>query len=157
MFEARDTTGNYRSILGGGRYDNLVAAVGGEPIPGTGFAMGDVVLGLLLEDLGRLPALDLSPADILVCAFAPDSKPAALSLAASLRRAGLKAEWYPEADRLPRQLKYADRQSIPLAALLGPEELAAAEVPLKDLRRGEQRRMPREEASQAAAQWLGRP
>jgi histidyl-tRNA synthetase len=157
VFEARDTTGNYRSILGGGRYDNLVAAVGGEPIPGTGFAMGDVVLGLLLEDLGRLPVLERSPADILVCAFAPDSKSAALVLAASLRRAGLKVEWYPEADRLPKQLKYADRQSIPLAAILGPEELAAGEVTLKDLRSGEQRRMLQAEASQAAAQWLGRP
>jgi histidyl-tRNA synthetase len=157
VFEARDSTGQYRAILGGGRYDNLVAAVGGEPVPGTGFAMGDVVLGLLLEDLGRLPVLDRSPADILVCAFAPDSKPAALALAASLRRAGLKAEWYPEADRLPKQLKYANRQSIPLAAILGPEELASGEVTLKDLRSGEQRRMPLAEASQTAAQWLGRP
>jgi histidyl-tRNA synthetase len=157
VFEARDATGKYRAILGGGRYDNLVAAVGGEPVPGTGFAMGDVVLGLLLEDLGRLPSLELSPADILVCAFAPDSKPAALALSASLRRAGLKAEWYPETDRLPKQLKYADRQSIPLAAILGPEEIASGEVTLKDLRSGEQVRMPLAEASQAAAQWLGRP
>lgn len=157
VFEARDTSGKYRSILGGGRYDNLVAAVGGDPIPGTGFAMGDVVLGLVLEDLGRLPVIEPSPAEILVCAFAPDSKPAALALAALLRRAGLKVEWYPEVDRLPKQLKYADRQAIPLAAILGPEELAAGEVTLKDLRSGEQRRILQAEAPQVAAQWLGHP
>ena len=155
VFEARDTSGKYRAILGGGRYDNLVAAVGGDPVPGTGFAMGDVVLGLLLEELGKLPTLDRRPADILVCAFAPESKTAALTLSAALRAAGLRVEWYPDDERLPKQLKYADRMSIPLAAILGPEELAADEVALKDLRTGEQRRVPNAEAASAARAWLG--
>jgi histidyl-tRNA synthetase len=156
VFEARDVSGKYRAILGGGRYDNLVAAVGGEPVAGTGFAMGDVVVGLLLKELGRLPELAQSPADILVCAFAEDSKPAAFALCASLRAAGLNVEWYPEIDRLPKQLKYADRQSIPLAAILGPDELAAGEVTLKNLRSGLQERMAGDRVAASAFAWLGR-
>ncbi len=156
VFEARDFSGKYRAILGGGRYDNLVAAVGGDPVPGTGFAMGDVVVMLLLEELGKMPALERRPADVLVCAFAPEAKTAALALSAALRAAGLRVEWYPDLDRLPKQLKYADRQSIPLAAILGPDELAAGEVTLKDLRNGEQRRVPTGEAASSARAWLGR-
>ena len=156
VFEARDSSGRYRAVLGGGRYDNLVAAVGGEPVPGTGFAMGDVVLGLLLEDLKRGPGPQLRPADVLVCAFAEDSKTEALALAAAMRSYNLKVEWYPEPDRLPRQLKYADRQGIPVAAILGPDEITAGEVSLKDLRSGEQLRVRREEAPAAAARFLGR-
>ena len=45
-----------RSIAGGGRYDNLLADVGGDPLPGTGFAMGDMVITLLLEKYGHLPS-----------------------------------------------------------------------------------------------------
>jgi histidyl-tRNA synthetase len=157
VFEARDTSGKYRAILGGGRYDNLVAAVGGEPIPGTGFAMGDVVLSLLLEDLGKGPALDRPPADVLICSFDQEAQTASLALAAALRSQGLRVEWYPETDRLPRQLKYADRRAIPLVAILGPEEAAAGQVSIKDLRTGDQVRVPRDEAAAAAARFLGRP
>ena len=56
VFEAWDKDGEFRAILGGGRYGNLVEAVGGEPLSGIGFAMGDVVIPLVLEKFGCLPA-----------------------------------------------------------------------------------------------------
>ena len=49
VFEAWDASGEGRAVLGGGHYDNLVGDVGGEPLPGVGFAMGDVMISLLLE------------------------------------------------------------------------------------------------------------
>jgi len=56
VFEAFDTSGSVkRSILGGGRYDNLLSDVGGAPLPATGFAMGDVVIGIILKESGLLP------------------------------------------------------------------------------------------------------
>jgi histidyl-tRNA synthetase len=143
VFEARDDAGEYRSILGGGRYDNLVADVGGEPIPATGFAMGDMVLSLVLDKYGARPALRAAPAQVLVTVFAAGSEASSLQLAAQLRREGLKVEWYPQADRLPKQLKYADRQGIPLALIVGPEEEAAGEVTLKDLQARTQERVPK--------------
>src|SRR4030042_780798 len=66
-----------------------------------------------------------------------------LPLAAELRSQGFKVEWYPQADRLPKQLKYADRLGIPLAVIEGPEEIAAGEVTLKDLRARTQERIAR--------------
>jgi histidyl-tRNA synthetase len=143
VFEARDVGGEYRSILGGGRYDNLVADVGGEPIPATGFAMGDMVLGLVLDKYDARPALRAAPAQVLVTVFSAGSEASSLQLAAELRREGLNVEWYPQADRLPKQLKYADRQGIPLAVIVGPEEAAAGEVTLKDLRARTQERVAR--------------
>ena len=55
VFEAFETSGSVkRAILGGGRYDNLLADVGGTPLSGMGFAMGDVVLGIVLQEAGLL-------------------------------------------------------------------------------------------------------
>ena len=51
VFEAKDQEGG-RAIFGGGRYNNLVADVGGQPAGGIGFAMGDVVIRLILEKYG---------------------------------------------------------------------------------------------------------
>ena len=50
VFEARELEGG-RAILGGGRYDNLVNDVGGDPLPGVGFAMGDVMVSIVLEKI----------------------------------------------------------------------------------------------------------
>jgi len=143
VYEARDVKGNHRSILGGGRYDNLVADVGGERVPGTGFAMGDVVFGLVLEENGVAPALQLNPAQVFVTTFDENTVLASLELSNELRQAGFAVEWYPEPVRLPRQFKYADRQGIPMAVILGPEEIQRGEVALKNLVSGEQQSMPR--------------
>lgn len=145
VFEARDSAGNFRTILGGGRYDNLVADVGGDPLTGVGFAMGDVVVSLVLEHFGVLPSLRPNPAQVIVPTFSEELLPATLQLATELRQANLKVEWFPYIVRLPKQFKYADRQGIPLAAILGPDELQAGQVTLKDMRTREQIIVQRED------------
>ncbi|HCU58136.1 MAG TPA: histidine--tRNA ligase, partial [Anaerolineaceae bacterium] len=55
VFEAFELGGKSRAVLGGGRYDNLVGDVGGNRLPGVGFAMGDVVVELVLRDAGVIP------------------------------------------------------------------------------------------------------
>ena len=66
VFEAFDVSGSVRrAILGGGRYDNLLADVGGQPLPATGFAMGDVVIGIILQEAGLVPEFQPSPAQVL--------------------------------------------------------------------------------------------
>ncbi len=142
VFEARDTKGEQRAILGGGRYDNLVADVGGDSVPATGFAMGDVVVGLVLEAAGATPSLNPAPAHVLVTNFDETLEAKSLALANTLRRGGFRVEWYPESARMGKQLKYADRYGIPLVAILGPEEDAAGSITLKDMRSGEQATLP---------------
>jgi histidyl-tRNA synthetase len=155
VFEARDTPGTFRAILGGGRYDNLVADVGGEPVPGVGFAMGDVVMGLVLKAYEAAPSLTSSPTQVLVTSFDEPGLSPAMDLAMRLRETGLRAEWYPHPGRLPRQMKYADRLGIPLVVILGPEEIAASSATLKDLRNGEQQRVPQGDLAAAVRARLG--
>ena len=150
VFEARDAAGQHRAVLGGGRYDNLVADVGGDRIPGTGFAMGDVVVGLVLEAAGVRPQLRTCPSLVLVTTFDADTRPASLELCQALRLAGLPTEWYPEPGRMPRQLKYADRMGIPVVAILGPQELESGHVTLKHLPSGRQIACPLAEAAEQA-------
>ena len=148
VYEARDVKGHHRSILGGGRYDNLVADVGGDRIPGTGFAMGDIVFSLVLEENGVVPDLKTNPAQVFVTSFDESTISESMEVSAELRRAGFSVEWYPEPARLQRQFKYADRQGIPVAVILGPEEIAQGTVAIKDLVSGEQRTISRSELIQ---------
>ncbi len=155
VFEARDAGGELRALLGGGRYDSLIADVGGQSLPAVGFAMGDVVLGLLLERAGIYPELRANPSEVLVPSFDDDTISASLRLSRELRDAGFKVEWYPTPDRLGKQFKYADGQGIPLVALIGPEELTQEQVTIKDLRTGEQLSVPRREVAETLRERLG--
>ncbi len=146
VFEAYDRKGKFRAIFGGGRYDNLVADVGGDRITGVGFAMGDVIIQLLLERLGKRPDLPLSPSRVLVTLFDAELYPQSLALAARLRQAGISTEQVIEPDRLGKQIRYADRKGIPYVAILGPDELAAGQVVVKNLATGQQQTCSEAEA-----------
>ena len=139
VFEAFDVSGSLRrAILGGGRYDNLLRDVGGEPLSGVGFAMGDVVIGLVLQELGLIPPLAITPAAVLVTVFSPELQPESLKLAAQLRQAGFNVTCYPEAAKLPKQFKFADRMGMKAVLVLGPDELAQGRITLKNLTSGTQ-------------------
>ena len=156
VFEAQEQNGDLRrAILGGGRYDNLMADVGGEALPGVGFAMGDLVISLILEKRGRLPEeLGRSPGVVLVSVFDEATMLDSIEVAAELRRAGLKTACYPTAAKLPKQFKYADRMGIQVVVVVGPDEAARGELTLKDLRSGTQTRVRRTEAAAAILQVL---
>jgi histidyl-tRNA synthetase len=153
VLEARDRGGEFRAILGGGRYDNLVGDVGGDRLPGVGFAMGDMVVALVAQQYGKVPPLGGSPSQVLVTQFDKNSQTEALRLAADLRAAGVRAEWYPEPAKLDRQLKYADATGIRFAVIQGPDELAQGQVTIKDLKTRAQVSVARS----AAGEYLRQP
>src|SRR5579859_4917250 len=155
VMEARDREGEFRAILGGGRYDNLVGDVGGDRVPGVGFAMGDVVIGLVAQKYQKVPPLRPSPAQVLVTTFDAAGLPDALRLSAELRSSGLRAEWYPEPAKLDRQLKYADATGVRLVAIMGPDERANGQVTLRDLASRTQVAVPRAQAAVEIRQRLG--
>jgi histidyl-tRNA synthetase len=142
VFEAYDRARTSRAIFGGGRYDNLVADVGGDRITGVGFAMGDVVIELLLGDANKRPDLPTSPSQVLVTLFNEDLRKQTLGLAARLRKAGINAEQILEPVRLGKQFRYADRKGIPYVVILGPDELEAGQIVVKNLGTGEQMAYP---------------
>jgi len=149
VFEAWEVGGEIRrSILGGGRYDNLLSDVGGDSLPAVGFAMGDVVITLLLEKYGLLPKnLDVNPAPVLVTVFDQERQLASLELATKLRAAGLKVIVYPEEIKLGKQFKYADRIGAKVTLVLGPEEVEKGQVTIKNLLNGEQVIVPQDDAA----------
>lgn len=148
VFEAFDVGGSVRrSILGGGRYNNLMEAVGGDSMPAVGFAMGDVVISVLLEELGLLPQnRDASPASVLVTVFDEASLLPAFSLASELRQAGINVACYPTTAKLGKQFKYADRIGASIAIVLGPDEITNGQVSIKNLATREQNNTARENA-----------
>lgn len=143
VFEAKDLDGG-RSILGGGHYDNLVAAVGGDPLPAVGFAMGDVMATIVLGKYGKLPELRQTPANVLVTVFDAERMLGSIELASKLRQAGIKAVCYPEAAKLQKQLKFADRMGARWVLIAGPDEEAAGLVTVKDLETRTQETISRE-------------
>jgi histidyl-tRNA synthetase len=143
IFEVWDKGEEFRAILGGGRYDNLISDVGGHPLSAIGFAMGDLVITLVLKKFNCLPkGPGASPASVLVTIFDANSFQSALNFATILRQAGINVTCYPEASRLSKQLKYADRMGIHVAVIQGPDELVKGLVSIKDLRSGEQKTVP---------------
>ena len=153
VFEAKDVAGG-RSILGGGRYENLVSAVGGDPLPASGFAMGDMMIAVVLEKYGKLPKFAQTPAQVLVTVFDPERLLNAFVLAGDLRQAGLKVAVYPEAVKLQKQLKYADRVGARFVLIAGPDEEAAGQVMVKDLSLRTQEPCPRSSLALALKQKL---
>jgi len=145
VFEAFETSGSVkRAILGGGRYDNLLADVGGQPLSGVGFAMGDVVMGIVLQEKGLLPEFTPSPAQLLVTIFDESLMKESFSLAAELRLAGLNVLCYPEPVKLQKQFKFADKMKARVVLTVGPDEAANARVSVKNLINGEQVTVGRE-------------
>jgi histidyl-tRNA synthetase len=145
VFEAFETSGSVkRAILGGGRYDNLLADVGGQPLSGIGFAMGDVVAGIVLEEAGLQPEFIPTPAAALVTVFDESMLTKSFELAAQLRNAGLNVMVFPEPAKLQKQFKFADKMKIKIALTIGPDEAANDQVAVKSLTTGEQVTVKRE-------------
>ena len=134
------------SNLGGGRYDNLLADVGGDPLPGVGFAMGDMVISLILEKYNLIPdGIGKSPAQVLVTVFGDEQINASLSIAAELRENGIKVNCYPEFTKLGKQFRFADRIDVEFVIVLGPDEISNNQVTIKHLKTGDQKSISRTE------------
>jgi histidyl-tRNA synthetase len=131
-----DKLGAQGAVIAGGRYDGLVAAMGGPDTPGIGWAAGVERLAMLLDE---------TPASVRPVAVVPIGagvELAALQLAEELRRSGHEVE-FGFRGKLGQRLKRATQQQARFAVLLGEDELAAGQVVLRDLDRGEQETLPR--------------
>jgi len=138
VFELFDATGEFRAICGGGRYDNLLQALGGVDMPALGFGMGDVVLGELLRARSLMPA-GTSVVDFWVAPVSSGQRLQAARVATALRRAGASTE-YPLRDQaLGKQIKTAGTIGAKRVVLVGPELDTGGHVEVKTLADGTQR------------------
>ena len=122
------------SLGGGGRYDNLVGMFLGQSIPACGFSLGLERILVVMAERGMFPAsLQTAPADVMVTVLDGGDMPHGLRLAGRLREAGLRVLLHPDADKIGRQIKYADSRGITMVAILGGDEVAAGTVTVKNL------------------------
>ena len=127
-----------RAVAGGGRYDQLIASLGGPPLPALGFGMGDMVLGELLAERGLVP--ETPPrAEVFVVPIGEEMRGPARRVLATLRRANVAADALYTAARVGRALKAAQAAGARRAILVGPDEWADGHVKVKDLDSGEER------------------
>ena len=144
VFELFDASGEFRAICGGGRYDNLLQALGGVDMPALGFGMGDVVLGELLRARGLMPT-GMNSLDFWVAPVASGHRLQAVRIAAALRRAGASAEYPLREQALGKQLKAAANAGASRVVFVGPELDSRGQVEIKSLIDGQQRPLPLDE------------
>jgi len=138
VFEAKDMGKEGRAILGGGHYGNLVGDVGGDVLPGVGFAMGDVMLRLVLEKYNCLPESQNTSAKVLVSVFDETLYSDSLEIANKLRNANIPTVFINEPTKLQKQFKYADRIGVPIVLVLGPDEKKIGQITVKNLKTRDQ-------------------
>ena len=137
VFEATVTEPKVGSVGGAGRYDGLVGAFLGRPIPATGMSLGLERIIEVVREHGLMP-LPTSVAHVTLIVL-PETAGAGARLASSLRTQGLRVDLSLQPHRgIGDQLKLADRKGIPVAIILGSSELASGTATLKDLRAGDQ-------------------
>lgn len=138
------------SVCSGGRFDNLIEAMGGPSLPAVGTSIGVDRLYDGLKHLGLLREAKTTT-EVLITNFDESSTPTYMRLATLLRKAGVPAEVYYDASRLKKQLGFADKTGIPYVILAGPEELSRGVAIIKTLSSGEQIEVAIDEITQAIA------
>lgn len=146
IFETVVVNPKIGSITGGGRYDNLIKTLGGPDCPAVGTTLGLDRICDVIEELGLWSDIPVTSTQILVTVFSTDLFDETIKYTKMLRDSGLNAEVYLNpGDKLEKQLKYADKKSIPWAIVLGPDENAKGTVVLKNLKTKTQETLPRED------------
>ncbi|MGA2444244.1 MAG: histidine--tRNA ligase [Opitutaceae bacterium] len=144
VYEAYDRKGDLRALAGGGRYNDLVKKLGGPDLPAAGFAIGDVTMGLLLEQRGLMPAFINAP-EVYVAYDGEAGRLAAFPDIQALRTAGIRVEYPLKELAFGKQLKAALESGAKLALIYGGDELGRGVVKLRDLTERHEREVPREQ------------
>jgi histidyl-tRNA synthetase len=122
------------SLGAGGRYDSLVGMFLGQRVPACGFSLGLERILVVMGERGMFPPnLTTTAADVMMAVFDASDAPHAVRVAGLLRQSGLRVLVYPDADKIGKQIKYADSLGIPFVAILGGNEIAAGTVTVKNL------------------------
>jgi histidyl-tRNA synthetase len=140
VFEVWDRRGKFRAICGGGRYDDLLEAVGGPELPALGFGMGDVVLAELLRDRNLVPESG-DALDDFVIHVSEEQLPAALRIVHSLRSRGRRVGFDYRSRSVSRQFKVANQAGAARVIVVGPEEVESGKCVVRSMDTGEESRM----------------
>ena len=120
------------TVCGGGRYDGLVAEIGGPEMPGMGFGMGMERLLLVMESQGiEIPEPALY--EVFICTAGDAARMKAIEVVSALRQGGIKADMDHMGRSLKAQMKYADKCGAGHVVVMGDDELESGIIKLKDM------------------------
>jgi histidyl-tRNA synthetase len=136
VFEIFDKDRKFRSICGGGRYDNMIRNFGGQDTPATGFGMGYSTLCLLLQDKGLMPSVDSGP-EYFIAAIGADAQKKAIEIASGLRKK-TSCEISLSSKNIKNQLKYANNINARNVIVIGGNEIKQGKVKVKDMSSGKE-------------------
>ena len=138
IFEVKALDVEIGSITGGGRYDNLTGIFGMPGLSGVGISFGADRIYDVLNQLELYPQEITTATQLLFVNFGQAEAAYVLPALAAARRAGIRAEIYPDASKMKKQMQYANARQIPFVALAGESEMAAGTFTLKNMQTGEQ-------------------
>ncbi len=138
IFEVKANDFQIGSICGGGRYDDLTGIFGLPNTSGVGISFGADRIYDVMTGLELFPEAVNCTTQVLMLNFGGEEELATLGLLKQLRNLGIASEIYPEAQKMKKQMEYANRRQIPQVVIVGSEELASRIATVKDMRTGEQ-------------------
>ena len=145
IFEVKALDVEIGSITGGGRYDNLTGIFGMPGLSGVGISFGADRIFDVLNQLDLYPKSAVNTTQLLFVNFGEAEADFCMKVLQSVRAAGIRAEIYPDAAKMKKQMSYANAKAIPFVALVGETELAEQKVTLKNMETGEQQLLTTEE------------
>lgn len=126
------------SICGGGRYDNLTGVFGLPDVSGVGISFGADRIYDVMNELTVFPEEALNSTDVMLVNFGDKEAAYSLGILEQIQQTGIKAELYPDAAKMKKQMKYADQKKVGYVLLIGEEEMNTGIYTLKNMKTGEQ-------------------
>ena len=148
IFEVKALDVQIGSITGGGRYDNLTGIFGMPGLSGVGISFGADRIYDVLNQLDLYPKDSVTTTQLLFINFGDQETAYCLPIINQVRARGIRAELYPDAAKMKKQMSYANAKQIPYVALAGENEMAAGKITLKNMETGEQQMLTPEELIQ---------
>ena len=149
IFEVKALDVQIGSITGGGRYDNLTGVFGMAGVSGVGISFGADRIFDVLNQLDLYPKEAVNGTQLLFINFGEREAAFSMQVLAGVRKAGIRAELYPDCCKMKKQMGYANANGIPYVALVGENEMNEGKVTLKNMDTGEQRLVTPEELASA--------
>lgn len=145
IFEVKALDTQIGSITGGGRYDNLTGIFGMQGISGVGISFGADRIYDVLTTLDLYPKESVSGTQVLFINFGDKETAYCLPIISKVRKAGIRAEIYPDSVKMKKQMSYANAKGIKYVALAGETEMNVNKITLKNMISGEQTLVSSEE------------
>ena len=145
IFEVKALDVQIGSITGGGRYDNLTGVFGMAGVSGVGISFGADRIFDVLNQLDLYPKEAVNGTELLFINFGEKEAAFSMGILSKVRAAGIRAEIFPDAAKMKKQMSYANAKNIPFVAIVGENEMSEGKAMLKNMETGEQNLVSAEE------------